>query len=148
LQCRKLLFQFRQARDHNPIGRAVGFQKPLLPAMRNERRPIQLQPADVKHAGLGEAVQGVVVGERYVSAEIVSLWMLQALERAGLPVVSLELIAGVTAVNQVHWLIGAALGARLNDPRSARRQPRSREPRSSHNENHIAPEAPAAPRGS
>src|SRR5437016_13797168 len=39
--------------------------------------------------------------------------MKQALERVGLPVVSLELIAGVAAVNQVNWLIGAALGARL-----------------------------------
>jgi hypothetical protein len=86
LQCLKLflpgselLFQIREAGDHNPIGRAVGFQKPLLQAVSDERGPIQLQPADVKHAGLGEPVQCAVVGERHVSAEIISLWMKQAL---------------------------------------------------------------------
>ena len=84
---------------------------PLLSPMGHQRGAIEPQTPDGECAGIGQRLDGAVRERQQVHRR----WFLARVPEVGLmrghgPVVGLVPVAALTAVEQVLWIIGAAMG--------------------------------------
>jgi hypothetical protein len=98
-ESRHLLFHFRKARQQLPVVGPRGFLTTGSLAACDQRGPIQPQPLDVKDSGFGEAGERPVIREHEMLIEVITQRVQETACGVWLPVVALEGIARVAAVD-------------------------------------------------
>src|SRR5262245_52497131 len=113
LEAVEFFLQVGQLLQHGLLRGASRLQTDLAGAASQKRRAVQLQALDVERTGLGEADQSPILGERKMAGQVIFERVEQPLRRVWLPVIALEFVARVTAVDEIAGRVRAASRARL-----------------------------------